>query len=186
MTMAEVIDIELSAGGINRAIRSLRAMKKDLRKTADDIVKETAQYATNMATAYYQGYMGDSIPWVEMIPYSNNHGYHVVATGEEATVTNASGQATPVGNTVMFAEFGAGTATDESSPFAIKLGVKQGSFSSTVGTGEFAETGVWHHGYDPETGEAYEYTNIKGTNAMYKASQDAREKIKDLIREKFK
>lgn len=184
--MAEVIDIELSPGGINRAIKALTAFRKNLKGTADDIVKDTAAFATNVATAYYQGFTGDSIPWVDMIPYSNGHGYHVIATGDEATVTNEAGAEIPVGNTVMFAEFGAGTATGEGNPLASKFGATRGSFSRTVGTGEFERTGKWHHGYDPETGSSYEYTNIKGTNAMYKASVDARAKMKELIREKFK
>ena len=180
--MAETIDIELSPGSINRAIKSLIAFRKDIRKIADDVVEQTAKRAANIATAEYQGFMGDEdeIPWVDTEPYSNGHGYHVVATGKPAEMFGM-----PVGNTVMFAEFGAGTMTGNGNPFAQKVGAKPGSFSRTVGTGEFARDKMWHHGEDPETGEPYEYTYIPGTNAMYKASVDARDTIKKLVREKF-
>ena len=178
--MSKVIDISLNPSSINKAIKALNKYRRELNATCNKVVKETAEFAKDVALAYYSGYEGDDPNVrVEVTPYSNNKGYHVIATADPATITNAAGQTEYVGNQIMFAEFGAGVLTEENNDLARRLNVTQGSFSSTVGTGEFSRKGYWHHGYD-ENGDPIVYYGIGGTNAMYNASQDAKKELQRL------
>lgn len=180
MKMADAIDLSLSAGSIDRAISALNSRYREVRSKADDICERTAQFAEGLAAAYYEGYAGPEIqggpPRVWKEKYSDGHGYHVYASGSPMY---------PEGNTVMFYEFGSGTAAGADNPIAAKVGARPGSWSSTYGTGEFAANKQWHHGED-ENGEPIIYTAIDGTNAMYRTGQDARERMKQLMQREFK
>lgn len=173
--MAEVIDLSLSSRSINEAISALNAWKNDVRKKADSVCEWTANYAQGVASAYYSAYAGDNDqPSVLIEPYSDHHGYHVRATGNPVYANDG----TYVGNSIMFLEFGAGESAGANNPIAGRLGAYPKSYSENYGTGEFAKYGEWHH--DDEV-----LTAINGTNAMYQAGQDSKERMKQLIREEF-
>lgn len=179
--MADAIDLSLSAGSIDRAISELNAWQKEVRKKADRICRRTGNYARNQATNYYSSYVGPppkhgfGAPSVSLVPYSDDHGVHVVASGDPMY---------PEGNTISFYEFGSGTAAGVDNPIAARVGARPKSWSSTYGTHEFADTGEWHY-KENEDSEPMTFTAIPGTNAMYRASQDAKVRMQELIKKEF-
>ena len=172
--MAEVIDLSLSSKSIDEAISALNTWERDVRKKADRVCRRVGNHARNEAEAYYSTYSGPTIGsgWgvsVSLHPYSDDHGVHVYATGQPMS---------PEGNSVMFYEFGSGVVAGDGNPIAARVGARPGSWSANYGTGEFAQTGMWHH-------DGVEYHAIPGTNAMYRAGQDAKEYMKQVIKEEF-
>lgn len=177
--MSKEIELSLGSGSINAALKALNEWKREVREKADKICEQTADYAVNLATAYYEGYEGPEIyggpPGVEKQEYHDGHGYHVYASGNELY---------PVGNSVMFYEFGSGTAAGQGNPIAAKVGANPGTWSRDYGTGEFYNTGEWQYSETPD-GDPIIYRYINGTNAMYQASQDAKERLHELVQREF-
>ena len=76
------------------------------------------------------------------------------------------------GKAVVFLEFGAGNATDSGAPYAAQLAASEGilvaagSYSSTEGTGEYADHKFWIFG-------STKMTEIIPTRALYRAVRNA-------------
>jgi len=119
------INLGLSTESILNAIARLRTVNENIRWGVSELVDTLASEGGQVAYDSYQG-MATAVGFGE----SETEG-HIYATGEA----------------VGFAEFGAGDTTMESefenpAPFD----VYPGSWSEQEGSGEYAETGMWHFG----------------------------------------
>lgn len=136
------IQIELSAGSIERAIRRLERMQENLQQGLEETVDILAREGGEVAQASYQG-MATA--------------YGVSGEGE--------GQIVSTGENNLIAEFGAGDDTvDPKALFehAPYTDVFPGSYSLEVGSREYWENGKWHFG-------GKEYTTIPPRMGLWNA-----------------
>lgn len=155
--MNKTIQIDLSIGGINKAIR-------ELGKYQDRIEQKTAQLVDELVDG-----------GAEMAKF---------AFGSTATVDkiseNGVGIIEAVGENLTIMEFGAGVATMEESPLAKNAPhpVKQWEYSRTVGSGEGFLTGRWHFGGIP-------YDRVEPRHGMLDAMDYIINNLEDKARSVF-
>lgn len=130
--MSKTIHVDLSVGGINKAIRELERYQQELERKTAQLVDELVDGGAEMAK---------------------------FAFGSTATVDKVSEEGTgiieAVGENVYIMEFGAGMATMEDHPLKqnAPVNVYRWSYSKEVGSGEGYYTammnsgnGYWHFG----------------------------------------
>ena len=141
------INIDLSQESIRKAITRLRQAQQNLRWGIDETVDALVTDGANVAQEADGG-------------MANVTGY---------MVDECVGEIVAAGQAPVIAEFGAGDATI---PVLFEnyagVDVYPGSYSEQVGSGEYAETGVWHFG-----GKVYRQVEPRGGMLM------AREYIRD-------
>lgn len=173
-----IIDIDLSEESINRAIKELNKFAKDLEPKMDKACREIAEIAQAEAQKGFDGYSGPdgNTVYVEPPVKLQGGGYQVLARGAMIVDTETLA---PIGNEVIFEEFGSGTAAG-GHPLAQDFGVYPGSWSeSEYGTGAFVEFGQWKY-------KRKRYNHIAGTFAMYFAGRKMKVKAKEIVRRVFK
>lgn len=179
------INLSLDTRDIALAMKELRRVEENVKHTADAVCEETANFIADSAREKYSEFsspVDNPQATVEVHPYKTGHGFTVVATGEPV-FTHHSGGSGQVGNSILFLEFGAGVGAGSGHPLAKRLGATEGSFSKTVGTGEFAETGKWH----VKRGEqVFELKMLPGTRAMYRASREGKAYLSSIMKGLFK
>lgn len=136
------IQIELSAGSIERAIRRLLKAQENLQQGLEDTVDILCREGGNVAQASYQGMA---------VAYGESYG--------------TEGRIVSEGENNLIAEFGAGDDTvDPTSLFAHApaTDVFPGSYSLEVGSGDYWREGKWHFG-------GKEYTTIPPRMGLWNA-----------------
>lgn len=126
------LNIKLSEGSINQAIRRLEEVNEQLQQGTSDLVDILVTEGAEIANADYGGM---ATAWGKRDNETNGMVTgHIGVTGEDEA-------------TVYIAEFGAGDAT---MPVLFEnypgVDVYPGAYSEQVGTKEYATTGRWHYG----------------------------------------
>lgn len=174
-----IIDIDLSEESIDRAIKELNKFAKDLEPKLDRACKEIAEIAQAEAQQKYDSYTGPDGNTVTVEPpakLEGGGGYQVLARGAMIVDTETFA---PIGNEVIFEEFGSGTAAG-GHPLASEFGVYPGSWSeSEYGTGAFATKKQWKY-------KRKRYNMIAGTFAMYFAGRKMKVKSRSIVERVFK
>lgn len=152
--------------------------EKDLRKKAMDLCKDLATEAKIKAESEYAAYdaydSGDYVK-VTVDPIQQgvwHRGYQTVAEGNSKKAQDGL-----IGNTVVFAEFGSGTAAGVH-PLSSEYGYYPGSWSEHDQR-EFVNFDYWEHNKKIRT-------QVKPTMAMFKAAVDARTKIINRVIKAFR
>ncbi len=183
--MAKVIQIDLD--NPDKAIALLKQYVSEVEDKADGLCKELAEIARDEAQNRYDSRYKSTDLVQDYIRVSDPEkiegGYKVSATGDPVVAKDG----TP-GNTVIFAEFGAGR-TAGVHPLAAEFGAYPTSWS-IHDQKEFAHKGRWYfgqeiYGYDSQGHgllRARRYVAIPPSRAMYLAG----EKIKELLLTKAK
>lgn len=136
------IQIELSAGSIERAIRRLLKAQENLQQGLEDTVDILCREGGEVAQASYQGMA---------VAYGESYG--------------TEGRIVSEGENNLIAEFGAGDDTvDPKTLFehAPYTDVFPGSYSLEVGSKQYWENGKWHFG-------GREYTTIPPRMGLWNA-----------------
>lgn len=147
--------------------------EKDVRMKGLSLCRQIASEVHKTADAEYGGYEaydpGDyvDVETEEIEEGARDIGYRVFATGNEKVAQDGT-----VGNTVMFAEFGAGTMASEH-PSSEQFGAYPDSWSSH----DFREFHSWGHWY--HNGKLF--TKVRPTMAMFKGAMKARSVATELI-----
>ena len=163
---------------IDKAIKDLDKFAKELEPKMDKVCKEVAEIARAEAQKGFDRYTGPDGNTVHVDPpvKLQGGGYQVLASG--AMIVDTETMA-PIGNEVVFEEFGSGTAAG-GHPLASEFGIYPGSWSeSEYGIGAFAELGHWKY-------KRKKYNAIAGTFAMYFAGRKMRIEAKEIARKVFK
>ena len=150
--------------GIEEAIEKLDRLK-DLNVPIKQGIYEVVKEAENIVWWAYNtgGYGHDEHTGFEITVEENDNGYTLKAFGED----------------VGFLEFGAGIGVDPDE-FAseVDFSVTPGSWSETLGTGQFARKGSWWH-------NGNYYTWIMATRGMQQALDYIRDNVAQRIQEKI-
>lgn len=185
--MSKLLSIDLNRQSINDAIKFLEQYAKSIDKKADKACEELANIGRDRAEEYYADVPFDEAddPHIKVNVDKEKKTYKVVATADAALGADDE----PHGNQIIFAEFGTGAFAGNGHPLAGDYGAEPASWSSTYGTGEYAESraskggywkqGIWHH--NGKTHQGY-----SGTRAMYEAGQLMRQKLVETMRKAFK
>lgn len=165
------ITVSLNTRSINAAIKQLNNYRTNQQRNLEQAMRRIAEAIAELAREYYaeaklpeQYYPGwEEQPRVDVEKISN--GYEVIAEGKQ----------------IGFLEFGTGAFSDSQHPYSgeVTFPVFPGSYSDTVGAGSYLRW-VNAHGTDEE----YPY-NREPTRALYKAVNDMRPKIEDIIRKEL-
>lgn len=178
--MGKTIEISLTSSSINKAIREVKRYQRELNKKMDEVAKKTAKYARDDAQEGYNSFYAAGAGNIDVEVQKRRHAYAVHASGRNAR--GADGEVH--GNRVIFAEFGTGVFAGDGHPLADSFGAYPGSWSSTFGTGEFAENYKIGHGYWHYQGNVH--FGYIGTRAMYNAGQRLSDHALRAIDEVFK
>ena len=148
------ITVDLSPGGIQRAISKLEEVCDNLEDGLEQLVDILAYEGAMVANSFYGG-----------MASAEGEG-----KGNVGTIT-ASGEA------VSFAEFGAGDGTipvwfENAPPFP----VYPGSYSEKEGSGEYAKFGSWHFG-------GQRYTEIPARAGLLSAKEYIQENSTEIAKE---
>ena len=150
-------------------------------RNLDKVIKQVETYKNKTLMEHFSARVREFAEEVRRIADSL---YHNAADGEnrsvlvsvdqlERTETTVAYLISANGEGVVFLEFGAGDTTDygDHGDWTAKMAangipIVKGSYSSTIGSGEYARTGQWHFG-----GEVYR--GVFPRRALYQAVQNA-------------
>ena len=177
--MDKVISIKLTTKDIDRAIKEIKAYKKDFLKKVDVFRERLAQEITDIAQAGFNSAMIDDI-----LP-----GYGSSRTANVKVDFSSEGDITVVvanGEDAIWVEFGAGVYHNGSvgsspHPQGTKLGYTIGGYGKGYGKGN-----VWGYYTDPESKTGLVLTH--GTPAkmpLYNAMKTVTDKAESIAREVF-
>lgn len=165
-----VVDIDY----LEEALVELEKYKKEIEYNAEELCHQLALVAMDEAESRY-GAMGEEVAGdiVVNLPEKIENGYRVTAHGTHVVAKDG----TP-GNTIVFAEFGAGTAAGDGHPHA-------GEFQAFPGTWSVHDARQWtSRGYWYFDGRRYD--SIAPSRAMYYAFDLARRRTAEVAWEVFR
>ena len=179
ITMAD--SIEITVDGIDETARGFASVRKELNNKLNALCRTLIRNATKEARTKYNSFKLQEPTVIGVRSEKQENGWRSIATGEPAYGRDGE----IYGTTVGFLEFGTGIFAGEGHPLAQEFGATPGSWSSTYGTGQFAENYAkgepwWEHNGVIHIGG---YT---GTNAMYNAGQHMKESVPQVAEEVFK
>lgn len=165
-----VVDIDY----LDEAIVELEKYAREVESNGEELCHQLALVAMDEAESRY-GAMGEEIAGdiVVNLPEKIENGYRVTAHGTHVVAKDG----TP-GNTIVFAEFGAGTAAGDGHP-------KAGEFQAFPGTWsihdarQWSSRGYWYY-------NDHRYESIAPSKAMYYAGDLARRRAAEVAREVFR
>lgn len=157
--MSKHLRIRLGVSSLNKAIGMLEEYEKSITQKRDELIATLTMEAAGIAASGF-GSRADVLPEID-----GGTG-KVIATGDER---------------MFIAEFGAGDMTDGGTfPNATGLAfpIEPGSYSRTVGSGEYERTGEWHFGGKP-------YTEVAPQRPMFFAEKLVEEIYEERAKEVF-
>lgn len=177
--MADAIEINVT--GIEETARGFATVRRELNKRLNAFCRTLIRNATKEARASYNSFKLLEPTTIGVHSEKMENGWRSIATGEPAYGKDGG----IYGTTVAFLEFGTGIFAGADHPLAQEFGATPGSWSSTYGTGQFAENNAkgepwWEHDGVIHIG------GFVGTAAMYNAGQHMKESIPQVADEVFK
>jgi len=155
---------------LDEAIEQLKMYAREVEANGEDLCEQLALIAMDEAQSRYDA-VADDIVVEEPAPIKN--GFKVSAYGTRVEARDGT-----TGNSVTFAEFGAGTRAGDGHPWASEFQAFPGTWSIHDAR-QWARYGYWY--YD---GERYEA--IAPSKAMYYASDLARRRTAEIAWEIFR
>ena len=158
-----IIEIDpFDVGSIIQAQREQERILKEFDEKVDRFLKEVAKIGERAAQSAYGNAVTVSVAEIE-------NGYEIRADGKS----------------VVFIEFGAGSAVNPANRYANEVSaqggfeIRKGSYSDMNG-GEYAQTGYhfWHFG-------GVQYTKVEPRNGMQKAYEAIAREMKDVAKAVF-
>lgn len=150
-------------------------------KNVDKVIKQLDDYKRRVLMEHFSARVREFCEEVQRVAdslyHNSDHGENrsvLVSVDQlERTETTVAYLISANGEGVVFLEFGAGDTTDygDHGDWTAKMAangipIVKGSYSSTVGSGEYARTGQWHFG-----GQVYR--GVFPRRALYQAVQNA-------------
>ena len=157
--MSKHLRIKLGVSSLNKAIRMLEEYEKSIAQKRDELIATLTMEAAGIAASGFGSR-------AEVLPEIDGGTGKIIASGDER---------------MFIAEFGAGDATYGGTfPNATGLAfpIEPGSYSRTVGSGEYDRTGQWHFG-----GRAY--TEVAPQRPMFFAEKHVEEVYEERAKEVF-
>ena len=163
--MAKVIKIDLSASGINDAIKELNAYRKSIEAKKDELLEKLGEIGVQEASIRFTTAMYDGVNDSSVTLESTADGYAIVAEG----------------TAVAFIEFGSGVYHNPGEPYP------NARPDGIVGIGEYGKgygkRQAW--GFRDDTGEVVITHGNPAAMPMWYASEEMRSEIKRIAKEVF-
>lgn len=164
--MAKLIQIDIfDIASIRNAAREVEDTTKWIEKKSDELCRRLAELGKDVALTAYADADAEANDDVDV---------EVVKEGKQYILR-------AFGSQVYFVEFGAGTAAGENYDTSVILppvDITPGSWSKTLGTGEFDRWKTWHH-------KGIKYDKVVPRKGMYLAVKDIEQNIKTIAEEVF-
>lgn len=164
--MARLIQIDaFDIASIRNAAREVEDTTKWLEKKSDELCRRLAELGKDVALTAYVDAGAEANDDVDV---------EVVKSGKQYILR-------AFGSQVYFVEFGAGTAAGENYDTSVILppvDITPGSWSKTLGTGEFDRWKTWHH-------KKVKYEKVVPRKGMYLAVKEIEQNIKTIAEEVF-
>lgn len=164
--MARLISIDVfDIASIRNAAREVEDTTKWLEKKSDELCRRLAELGEDVALTAYADADAEANDDVDV---------EVVKEGKQYILR-------AFGSQVYFVEFGAGTAAGENYDTSVILppvDITPGSWSKTLGTGEFDRWKTWHH-------KGIKYDKVVPRKGMYLAVKEIEQNIKTIAEEVF-
>lgn len=164
--MAKLIQIDIfDIASIRNAAREVEDTTKWIEKKSDELCRRLAELGKDVAVTAYADAGAEG---------NDDVGVEVVKSGKQYILR-------AFGSQVYFVEFGAGTAAGENYDTSVILPpvpITPGSWSKTIGTGEFDRWKTWHH-------KGIKYDKVVPRKGMYLAVKEIEQNIKTIAEEVF-
>lgn len=164
--MAKLIQIDIfDIASIRNAAREVEDTTKWIEKKSDELCRRLAELGEDVALTAYADAGAEANDDVDV---------EVVKAGKQYILR-------AFGSQVYFVEFGAGTAAGENYDTSVILPpvpITPGSWSKTLGTGEFDRWKTWHH-------KGIKYDKVVPRKGMYLAVKEIEQNIKTIAEEVF-